>query len=88
LKTWNSYREPFKTLFENLLDHYLELTNDVELMKVIAPFYAFRSLVIANPLFYPNLSNENRRRLFNFMRNVLEAEAFEPSKVESYLMKG
>jgi hypothetical protein len=57
-------------------------------MKVIAPFYAFRSLVIANPLFYPNLSNENRRRLFNFMRNVLEAEAFEPSKVESYLMKG
>jgi hypothetical protein len=82
---YNDFREPFETLFNTLLGHYLELTKDEELLKVIQPFYAFRSLVIANPLFYPNVSNENRRRIFDFMRSVLDTEVFEPRQVRQYI---
>jgi hypothetical protein len=82
---YDDFREPFKTLFDTLLEHYLELTRDEELLKVIQPFYAFRSLVIANPLFYPNVSYENRRRIFDFMSAVLGTEIFEPKEVASYI---
>lgn len=85
LMEYDDFREPFKTLFDTLMKHYLELTKDKELLRVIQPFYAFRSLVIANPLFYPNVSSQNRRRIFDFMRAVLETESFEPKEIESYL---
>ena len=85
LRFYNDFREPFKTLFDTIVKDYSEIMNDQELMKVIQPFYAFRSLVVANPLFYPNVSNENRRRIFDFMKSVLETEIFEPEEINSYL---
>ena len=85
LMGYGEYREPFKTLFDNLFTRYLERTKDEELLRVIQPFYAFRSLVIANPLFYPNVSPENRRRIFDFMTTVLETDVFEPKDVGSYI---
>jgi len=85
LMGYDGFKEPFKTLFDTLLEHYLELTKDEELLKVIQPFYAFRSLVIANPLFYPKVSYENRRRIFDFMSAVLGTEIFEPKEVKSYI---
>jgi len=85
LMGYDEFREPFETLFNTLMEHYLELTKDEELLRVIQPFYAFRSLVIANPLFYPNVSYENRRRIFDFMDAVLETEIFEPKGINSYI---
>ncbi|MDQ1278874.1 MAG: hypothetical protein QG670_134 [Thermoproteota archaeon] len=75
----------FERLFEFFFRRYMELTGDVEMMEVIQPFFAFRSLVIAHPLFYPEISVENRRKIFNFLNVVLETEKFDYKKINSYL---
>jgi hypothetical protein len=49
-----------------------------------APFFAFRALVIASPVWYPKLPMDVRRRLFQFMENVLEASRFDPARVNAY----
>jgi hypothetical protein len=74
----------FKALFELFFDMYLEKTGDYELLQVLQPFYAFRGLVVASPVWYPNISLETRRKLFNFIRNVLETEEFDYKKVDRY----
>ncbi|MGC9443750.1 MAG: phosphotransferase family protein [Candidatus Methanospirareceae archaeon] len=74
----------FKGLFDLFFATYLEKTGDYELLRVIQPFFAFRGLVIASPVWYPNISQETRRKLFNFIRNVLDAEVFEYQDVEQY----
>jgi len=55
------------------------------LLEVIQPFYAWRSLVLANPIWYPTLSSDNRRRFFNFTHAVLDSDRFDVKAVNSYL---
>ena len=75
----------FKLLYETFFDVYLRETSDYELLEVIQPFYAFRGLVVASPIWYPNISMDTRRKLFNFIKNVLEAEEFDYKGVSKYL---
>lgn len=72
------------TLFQRFWDVYLENSGDREILDVIAPFYAFRGLVMASPVWYPTLLPEVRQKLFSFIRAVLEAEKFDPALVNSY----
>jgi aminoglycoside phosphotransferase (APT) family kinase protein len=64
---------------------YIEKTGDSEIYQVVAPFYAFRGIVVANPLFYPDVTEENRRKLFNFVHGVLNDESFNIEKVNEYI---
>lgn len=75
----------FETLFDLFWDRYLTKTNDRELFEVIAPFYAWRGLVIASPVWYPHLSSAVRETIFNFIKNVLKADRFDPSDMRRYL---
>ena len=75
----------FDSLFDLFFTTYLEKTGDYELLRVIQPFFAFRGLVIASPVWYPNISRKTRRKLFNFIRNMLDAEKFEYQDVGQYL---
>ena len=77
--------EDFRELFELFFDVYLEKTDDDELLEVIQPFFAFRGLVVASPVWYPNISLETRRKLFSFIRNVLDAEEFDYKTLTEYL---
>ena len=74
----------FQTLFTRFWARYLEQTGDRELLSVVAPFFAFRGLVLASPVWYPDLSDAIRRRIFSFVRNVLDAGSFEPDRVNDY----
>lgn len=74
----------FETLFRRFWDRYLGATGDLELLEVAAPFLAFRSLVMANPVWYPRLDESVRRRLLTFARRVLEAPRFDPARIQSY----
>jgi hypothetical protein len=76
-----------KDLFELFFENYLDRTGDEELLSVIAPFFAFRMMVVASPTWYPLLSGDVRRNLFNFLENVLDSEEFDYKKVNSYLEK-
>lgn len=75
----------FERLFEYFIRRYIDMTGDEEMMNIIQPFYAFRSLVIAHPIFYPKVSVENRRRIFNFLNSTLETEKFDYKEVNSYI---
>lgn len=76
---------PFERLWNLFLERYLANTRDQEIMEVVAPFFAWRGLVIASPIWYPKLKHETRRKIFNFIGNVLEVDIFEPQDVNSYL---
>ena len=72
-------------LFELFFENYLDKTGDEELLSVIAPFFAFRMVVVASPTWYPLLTGDVRRALFNFLENVLDAEEFDYRRVNEYL---
>lgn len=75
----------FENLFLRFFETYLNETNDVEILSVLQPFYAWRALVIANPIWYPDLSIDTRRKIFNFIHNILETDEFNYKEVNSLL---
>jgi len=75
----------FERLFNLFWENYLNKTGDSEILEVIQPFYAWRGLVVASPIWYPNLSKNVRVKLFNFISSVLQSEAFDLKDVNKYL---
>jgi hypothetical protein len=77
-------QDGFETLFHRFWDRYLDKTGDSEMLEVAAPFFAFRGLVMASPLWYPALSDTVRRKLLAFVVSVLKTDRFDPQKVNQY----
>lgn len=73
----------FEDLFRRFWRRYLERSADSEILKVVAPFYAFRGLVLANPVWYPNLCDGVRSKILSFTLAVLDAGEFDPSSVNA-----
>jgi aminoglycoside phosphotransferase (APT) family kinase protein len=74
----------FERLWRRFWERYLERTRDAELLEVAGLFFAFRGLVMANPLWYPALDAGVRCKIFRFIQAVLDAERFEPARVNAY----
>ena len=74
----------FETLFLRFWDRYLDKTADREMLEVVAPFLAFRALVMASPVWYPNLTDDIRAKLLAFIFAVLENATFDPTQVNRY----
>jgi len=72
-------------LFRLFWENYLDKTNDHEIFEVIQPFYAWRGLVVASPVWYPSLKKDVRVKLLNFVKNVLCFERFNLDDVNSYI---
>lgn len=75
---------PFAALWDTFWETYLEGTGDKEVLTVVAPFYAWRALVVASPVWY-DVSDAVRRAMFRFIERVLAEEAFDPGRVNAYL---
>jgi hypothetical protein len=84
LRRWGDLRGPFETLFRGFWDRYLAGSHDDGVLEAASPFFAFRGLVIASPVWYPNLPLSVRRTLFRFIENVLAEERFDPADVNRY----
>ena len=74
----------FETLFLRFWERYLEKSGDREVLQVVAPFFVFRGLVMASPLWYPSLVDGVRRKLLAFLLSVLKSDAFDPTQVNAY----
>ena len=80
----------FKGLFDVFMDEYIGETGDNELFKVWQPFLAFRAIVVANPIFYPDEwitdrggnIEEYRGKLIEFTKKVLEMDEAGLEKVK------
>jgi aminoglycoside phosphotransferase (APT) family kinase protein len=80
-------RGPYLEALKLFYREYVQKTGDTGLFRVVAPFYAFRGAVIANPLFYPDVSRGVRRKIFNFVHNVLNERVFNVNRVNEYLKR-
>ena len=74
----------FERLWRRFWERYLERSGDRELLEVVAPFLAFRGLVMANPVWYPALDPGVRRKMLNFVMSVLNEERFDPARANEY----
>ncbi len=84
LQRWGKLQGPFEVLFREFWEHYLAASRDRGVTETAAPFFAFRGLVIASPLWYPDLPMEVRRTIFRFVQNVLADDRFDPAEVNYY----
>ncbi len=85
IKNFGDVRGAYLEGLEKFFDLYMKASGDTEMPGVVAPFFAFRGAVVANPVFYPELTMDQRRLIFRFVRNVLDARSFDVAKVNDYL---
>jgi hypothetical protein len=88
LQTYGKWEGPFKILYEFFWDRYLDRTNDEEMLALIQPFTIWRALVLADPVWYPNLADDVRRQLFVLIENLLQVNQFDPRQMGQYLKGG
>jgi hypothetical protein len=74
----------FEVLFRRFWERYLSTTRDEEMLTVVAPYFAFRGLVLASPVWYPHLRDEVRERLLTFIMTLLKQQRFNPKEVNAY----
>ncbi|MDR2720020.1 MAG: aminoglycoside phosphotransferase family protein [Nitrososphaerota archaeon] len=84
LQKYGALSGVFEKLFKLFWETYLQKTLDSEILEVVQPFYAWRSLVVASPIWYPNLSVDVRVKLLNFAQNILQHDRFNIMDVNSY----
>jgi len=73
-----SWRTAFQPLWRRFWTEYLEQSRDSALLEVVAPFLAWRCLVLANPVWYPHVPASARVSLLNFVTRALRASTFDP----------
>jgi len=78
---------PYRELFDLFFERYLSWTHDDEVFQTIAPFFAFRAAVVANPMLYPDVDDKVRRKLFNFAQNILDTDVFDWKNVQVYFTR-
>jgi len=76
LKNHGDVRGAYREGLELFFKEYIRASDDEEIAKVVAPFFAFRAAVVANPVFYPELSQEAREKVFLFADSVLSSDKF------------
>jgi len=90
------YKGEFSGAFRELTDifikEYLRLSRDKEMVKLIAPYWAFRAAVLCNPSFYSDAffgsekkADEVRKKIINFALGALDAKEFSWKKINDYL---
>jgi hypothetical protein len=75
---------PFEQLWDVFWRTCLEATGDNALLGRVAPFFAWRALVVASPTWY-NVADAVRAALFRYIDAVLAAPRFDPTCVNAYL---
>lgn len=50
-----------------------------DVLAAVAPFYAWRALVLASPVWYPHLAPADRDRILGFAERALAADRFDPA---------
>lgn len=85
LQTFGELSGPFEALWKLFWKNYLDKTGDEEMLTVVQPFFAWRGLVVASPVWYPNMPLNVRTKLFNFIKRVLKTDEFDVMEANSYI---
>ena len=74
----------FLELWKTFWGAYSDITADRGLLEAAPPYLAWRVLVLANPLWYPNVDERARGVLMTLAEQALETGRFEPAWAEEY----
>lgn len=69
-------------LWHSFFDTYLADTGDQEILEVIAPFMAWRALVLASPVWYPGIPPSARDAILSLAEEALGSARFDPDRIE------
>jgi len=97
--TYGDFRDPFKEMVELFFSEYFKERKDIDLFKISPLFFAFRGIVCIHPIFYSkewmksrgfkqeriDLINENKKKIMNFINNVLKEDEFKVDRINTYL---
>jgi len=79
-----AWRDALRSLWYGFWEGYALRTGDAELLDGVAPFLAWRGLVLASPAWYPELRVEDRERLLGFVEHALQAKRFSPAMADEF----
>ena len=79
-----AWRDALQALWCGFWQQYVTETKDEALYDVVAPFLAWRGLVLASPTWYPELHGGDRERILGFVERVLAAERFSPDMAQEF----
>ncbi|MEZ4560163.1 MAG: phosphotransferase [Caldilineaceae bacterium] len=84
LQQTGTFGGAFRTLYDRFWETYTAARPDPDLTAVIQPWFAWRALVVASPIWYPSLEDDVRRKLLDFCENVLAAPRFDVDNPARY----
>ncbi len=85
LTTQEHFDGALRAAWDAFWNTYLGATNDEDMLRVVAPFFAWRGLVVASPLWYPQVPNTVRDRLMRMIERLLDGASFHPADIEGLL---
>jgi aminoglycoside phosphotransferase (APT) family kinase protein len=85
LQRYGRLKGPLSELYDRFWESYLALEPNVEVTLAIQPWFAWRALVLASPIWYPTISEDVRRKLLVFARQVMSTDQYEYQQVDQYL---
>ncbi len=77
----------FKLLWDAFFATYLVETGDSDVLGRMPPFLAWRALVLASPIWYPDIEMAVRVHLLEGAINWMNAARFDPRSVESMVTR-
>lgn len=85
LTAHGNFEGALRDLWNVFWETYLEASGDRDVMAWVAPFFTWRTLVLASPTWYPDVADSVRDRLFEFAERLLAGEPFEWQTVDELL---
>jgi hypothetical protein len=81
----NKFDGALRELWWEFWSSYLEESGDLEITGFVAPFFAWRVLVLVSPVWYPSVQPALRERLLSFTERLLRGARFDPRSVDQLL---
>ena len=91
IRKYGKLDREFSSLYEDFLKAYISNLDGEEkngLFDSMPLFFTFRALVVASPLWYPDLTSETRRKILGFAQNSLETGHFDPFEIDDLIPRG
>lgn len=85
LQRRGSFAGALRALWAELWSRVMEESGDREILHVVPVFFAWRTLVLASPVWYPDTTAEVRDTLLRFAERLLEGAPFDPTRVDELL---
>jgi len=74
-----------RALYDRFWQRYLQGSGDADILAAAPPFLAFRGLVLASLVWYPDTARETREALLGMIERTLASESFDPDRIDELL---